>query len=63
MFTHSYRNIYTIEGSRGAGAQAGDCKRDRLWVRFILKVQYLIFSFLHPGSAMPSEFGEKWGLE
>ena len=35
-----------VEVSRGAGAQARDCKRDRLWVRFQFEeIKYLIFSF------------------
>ena len=52
--------IYS-QASRGAGAQACDCKRDRLWVRFALEeMKYLIFSFPRTQHAMRSEFGRKW---
>ena len=37
--------LFIIGASRGAGVQACDCKRDRLWVQFPLKeMKYLIFS-------------------
>ena len=31
-----------------AGAQASNCKRDRLWIRVSVEMEYLIFSFLRP---------------
>ena len=44
-----------LDVSRGAGAQACDCKRDRLWVRFRLEdIKYLILGLRH--STMPPEF-------
>ena len=43
--------MHIIEARRGAGVQACDCKRDRLWVRFApeelyIVNKYLTFSFL-----------------
>ena len=41
------RKVYLLR----AGAQACDCNRDRLWVRFPLKeITNLIFSFLRSGA-------------
>ena len=60
-----------LEASRGAGAQVCDCKRDWLWVRYLLE-QMRYFHFLHFGveakravvSAIQRdflpEFGGKW---
>ena len=42
-----FKCLYNYDASRGAGVQACDCKRDRLWVRFPLEeMKHLIFSFL-----------------
>ena len=47
--THLTYKLY-IETSRGAGAQACDCQRDRFYVRFPPEeMRYFIFSFLPSG--------------
>ena len=40
-----------VEAHRGAGAQACDSNRDRLWVRLPFEeIKYLLFSFLRSGN-------------
>ena len=53
-----------IKGNCDAGAQAWDCKCDRLWVRFPLEeMKYLIFSFPRIGNAIIKKNGGKKGTE
>ena len=46
-----------IEAIRGAGAQACDSKRERLWAPFPIRENKTI------RYTMPPEFGGKWGVE
>ena len=53
---------YTFGGHSWRRAQANDCKRDRLWIRFPLEdIKYFIFSFLC--FIVEVKRGGKWGSE